>query len=59
MQGNFIGLIVHLCDTNNNNLIKNDTMYPLILDLCLLSAARYFKVIAVKDDPIKSVLYKF
>lgn len=34
-------------------------MYPLISDICLLSAARYFKVIAMKDDLIKSVLYKF
>lgn len=34
-------------------------MYPLISDICLLSAARYFKLIAMKDDLIKSVLYKF
>lgn len=59
MKENFIGLIVHLCDINNNDLIKNDTMYPLISDICLISAARYFKVMAMKDDPIKSALYKF
>lgn len=50
MKGNFIGLIVHLCDIDNNDLIKNNIMYPLISDICLLSAARYFKVIAMKDD---------
>lgn len=51
--------LVHLGDINNSDLIKNDAMFPLISDLWPLSAARCFKVIAEKEDPIKSALYKF
>lgn len=46
MERNFTGLIVHLCDINND-LIMSDPMYPLIPGICLLSEARYFKVIAM------------
>lgn len=51
--------LVRLGDINYSDLIKNDAMFPLISDLWPLSAARCFKVIAEKEDPIKSALYKF